>query len=422
MHLFLFLQMVHQFCTLVDLATKLREGFLSVEAMKQFVSTARCAAYPDVDQFERERDAIEQSWPAFASDASLSRAPAWAFDLPSVDVLHSLQLFGSEWLQEGLAWERQYKERLQHTSSRMNHHIHPICNSETGERRPLASCTTKAKPKICRSDFPLDTQICEEPLFVCACVAEQMHLCVSGARSMLGCILPKRNSAWLNAGPTAWVTFCGDNGDIKFPQKLPIIPETHERGRLFWANTHSCCAGISDLHLTYQLQAAQAMAAGYFGGYSAKMQDVGFKEIQRMEKSLNRNLEAEKPGTADEQFRRFSKRLLRDLEAKGIIRTSLEGLNLAAHADNPDPLRAECFRTFPTVAFPATQLLRREEIETGKRGGTALIVAVHHRKSGGRMSYSEAPFDLLYGFRGSKHNVDLLSPFEMIRFWSIEKV
>ena len=139
-HLFLFLQMVHQFCTLVDLATKLREGFLSVEAMKQFVSTARCAAYPDVDQFERERDTIEQSWPAFASDASPSRAPAWAFDLPSVDV----QLFGSEWLQEGLAWERQYKERLQHTSSRMNHHIHPICNSETRERRPLASCTTKA--------------------------------------------------------------------------------------------------------------------------------------------------------------------------------------------------------------------------------------------------------------------------------------
>ena len=147
------------------------------------------------------------------------------------------------------------------------------------------------------------------------------------------------------------------------------------------------------------------MAAGYFGGYSAKMQDVGFKEIQRMEKSLNRNLEVEKPGTADEQFRRFSKRLLRDLEAKGIIRTSLEGLNLAAHADNPDPLRAECFRTFPTVAFPATQLLRREEIETGKRGGTALIVAVHHRKSGGRMSYSEAPFNLLYGFRGSKHKI-----------------
>ncbi len=144
---------------------------------------------------------------------------------------------------------------------------------------------------------------------------------------MLGCILPTRNSAWLNAGPTAWVTFCGDNGDIKFPQKLPIIPETHERGRLFWANTHNCCAGISDLHLTYQLQAAQAMAAGYFGGCSAKMQDVGFKEIQRMEKSLNRNLEVEKPGTADEQFRRFSKRLLRDLEAKGISRTSLEGLN-----------------------------------------------------------------------------------------------
>ena len=28
----------------------------------------------------------------------------------------------------------------------------------------------------------------------------------------------------------------------------------------------------------------------------------------------------------------------------------------------------------------------------------------------------------MYGFRGSQHNVDLMSPFEMWRFWGIEKV
>ena len=34
----------------------------------------------------------------------------------------------------------------------------------------------------------------------------------------------------------------------------------------------------------------------------------------------------------------------------------------------------------------------------------------------------EASADLLYGFRGTKYEVDLLSAFEMMRFWKMVKV
>ena len=92
---------------------------------------------------------------------------------------------------------------------------------------------------------------------------------------MLGSILPQRNEAWLNAGPSAWLVYTGDNGDIKFPHRLPIIPETHEHMLLFDVRRQSCCSGVSSLQMTYDMQAGQAVTAGYFGGYSAKMQDVG---------------------------------------------------------------------------------------------------------------------------------------------------
>ena len=42
--------------------------------------------------------------------------------------------------------------------------VHVIDSSlETGDHRPLSSCTTKAEPKVCRSDFPLHNEMTEVP-------------------------------------------------------------------------------------------------------------------------------------------------------------------------------------------------------------------------------------------------------------------
>ena len=112
--------------------------------------------------FKEERATIERAWPAFAKDMSLCRPPAWAygFSPPCTTSPDAM-------LAEGMYWDKQYKKRLQHVLSRMNHHIHPLCNPEddmeTGQRRPLSSCTTKAKPKLCRGNFPLDNEMTDVP-------------------------------------------------------------------------------------------------------------------------------------------------------------------------------------------------------------------------------------------------------------------
>ena len=259
------------------------------------------------------------------------------------------------------------------------------------------------------------------PLLICACLADKMQLPIGGTRSMLGAALPARNNAWLNAGPPAWITFSADNGDIKFPMKLPIIPETHEKISLFDISRQTCCDGVSDLDLFYQTQATQAMAAGYFGGYTAKMQDIGRMELQRMEKTLQRSYaRSTDHGTPQQDFNRLSKRLLKDLEAKGIVRTAVETTNLALHANHPDNTRAESFRTFPYISFPVTQLLSREEIENNRKGGTSAITGL--RSISKRQSYTDAPVDLLYGIRGRRQGVQTLSAFEMLRYWSVERI
>ena len=124
-----------------------------------------------------------------------------------------------------------------------------------------------------------------------------------------------------------------------------------------------CCGSRSELDLAYEVQMGQAVTAGYFGGYSAKMQDIGQREVLTLQKGIVRKAAVEKAGTTTQAFKDYSKRMVRDLESQGIVRTAVETTNLAVHSDEKDVLRAECIRTFPSVTFPATLLLRREEAD-----------------------------------------------------------
>ena len=83
-----------------------------------------------------------------------------------------------------------------------------------------------------------------------------------------------------------------------------------------------------------------------------------------MEATILRKIDTGPSMIEKQKWHLYSKRLLKDLEAKGTIRTAVEGCNLSLHAASQDYLRAECLRTFPAVTLPASQLLRREEVET----------------------------------------------------------
>ena len=76
---------------------------------------------------------------------------------------------------------------------------------------------------------------------------------------------------------------------------------------------------------------------------------------------------------------------------------------LGIYADFPYALMAECIRA-------------------SKAKGRSAIAALHHNRSNRGNTSAAAPFDLLYGFQGTEYDVDLHSPFEMFRYWSIERI
>ena len=76
--------------------------------------------------------------------------------------------------------------------------------------------------------------------------------------------------------------------------RTPVLPETHE---VLLFDAKRCCDKGNALELAYQVQLAQSVTGGYFGGYSAKMQDVGRRELESIYSSLGREIEALHPVT-----------------------------------------------------------------------------------------------------------------------------
>ena len=54
--------------------------------------------------------------------------------------------------------------------------------------------------------------------------------------------------------------------------------------------------------------------------------------------------------------------------------------------------------------------------------GASVIEAIYHGHGRKNAMFKEPPFDLMYGFRGLSYNVDLLSPYEMLLHWSLERI
>ena len=66
--------------------------------------------------------------------------------------------------------------------------------------------------------------------------------------------------------------------------------------------------------------------------------------------------------------------------------------------------------------------MKKEEVGMGDEPGPSIIAALHHGRGDLNRIYKEPPFDLLYGYRGREKSVDLLSPYEMLLHYSMERI
>ena len=128
-------------------------------------------------------------------------------------------------------------------------------------------------------------------------------------------MLPAQNDACLNAGLRALVAFTADNADIKFLFRVPIQQETHEV-LLFDIKRHPKCGSRDPLDQALDMQAVMAAIARYFGGYTLKMQPMGERQVKQLREAKDRKVEGEPSKGAAEDFKKYARRLVKDLELR----------------------------------------------------------------------------------------------------------
>ena len=88
-------------------------------------------------------------------------------------------------------------------------------------------------------------------------------------------------------------------------------------------------------------QRAQIKLCGYVSGYYSERQSVGKFKIQKCVEGLQYLEDKIQDWSASSQAQSVTRRMLSDLECRGVLRTAQETVNLAAKSSVADPLAVQ---------------------------------------------------------------------------------
>eukprot|EP00959_Pyramimonas_sp_CCMP1952_P150958 3159070-Pyramimonas_sp.AAC.1 len=217
-HFFMFVQRLHQYATLKEIAEKIEEGLVQAEELKNFLGEICCESYTDVQQFNRDRASLEENFPTYAEKTECSGTdPRWGeFNLgrlkmytdsredPECSTRSAQDKTTSPVnTSEGDGFRAWFNRAFQYFQSRCQHHIHRlVVDPKTKQEKRLIpnACRSKNNKRECKHEAPWTNRVSPEwmtaPLLVCKGIAKKFKLRTSGVRNWLGQTLGMRNEAW----------------------------------------------------------------------------------------------------------------------------------------------------------------------------------------------------------------------------------
>lgn len=396
-HMQIFLQCFHQHTPLSRLLRLGNKGMLELlRKYTSYTAHVRRSIYCHPEEWEAQRQTVEEEWPEYRSCHLMLSRPTYQTDeaMPQ-----------TTWKQQYLAHD---VEQLQ---QRKQHHVH-LPDAATGERMPLAHCRDAQDPTKCKSGFPRDGWLTNEPVLICPGLAARMGMPHKGKRSMLGLPWGPCNDANLNGNHPAMLAALRCNGDVQVPYRFPITPETHSDH----ACRHECGSATPLRALVRDAQITQAAQAGYQCDYQNKRLPIcrhEAKEWQKGHQQLAEDLQDKKPGYVGA---RMVKRLITDCYARGVCRGSVECANLITHSAASDPTAAEAIKTAQLADISLQHPLQLFEQACNEEPWPAEPMRKQvDGRSHRRRQLVDCPFWTAYGSRGCHPWVHLLSPYEFAR-------
>ena len=446
------MQRLHQYASLKEIAEKLEKELVVAQELKDFLSNICCESYPDVEQFKRDRQMLEDQFPTYSEHSEaqgsntwgawkLGRIPAFLYD--DARTLHSrssvslrfaqkasgisrsaptMSIMGhiDDWI-DGARFKSLFQKAFQYFQSRCQHHIHKLVN---GKRIVPNACRSKCKPKECKHEAPWTNRVAPEwmtkPLLICEGLAKKFKLRCSGVRNWMGQMLLVRNEAWVNGTmPGLCVAFAGSNSDVKPNDRLPITECVHEQV----CGKRRCLVRKNKLKRTMiATQRTQSVTNGYFGGYIGKRQPAGALATRKCMGKLFTLRAKYKGKSRAAQLRAASGRLITDIEMNSSYRGAVELFHLCRNLHPYDVLFAECVRTFLDLVLDGRSWMYRLETWTMEKvfkNACLQNYVPSTKRPNVRTDRAKVNECDAYGYRPLLHPWKLLSAYEFLRYWRV---
>ena len=304
--------------------------------------------------------------------------------------------------EDGQKFIEEYSQAVQYVFSRSQHHVHKL-DARSGMKVPLNACAKKGNCSSCKHGFPVTKRLGLIPKVVCPGNARRYGLRCAGRRNALGCVVGRRNNEWLSGTLGILAMLLRGNSNTSPNYRIPLMEKTHDP---LCRNT--CLKKDNGKKMQRAMSRAGQRTTGYFGGYIQKGQPISKAEVARAAKQLDFLSATIEGKEAKGQYMAVANRMLGDLEYRGTIRPTTEEFQLAGQWEETNVASAEFLTTAETVKFLGYKVTRRgEEIER---------VLLH------KAAWKEIDVLDLYGVRGKNEAVYYLSPWELVKWWKVEKV
>ena len=258
---------------------------------------------------------------------------------------------------------------------------------------------------------------------MCRALAKKHGLKCSGRRNQLGNMIGKRSCEWQSGTLPVFAVLFRSNSHTLPNSRAPVLDITHEDSL---CNNKKCKESLQKpgtlKSLAKLAQRVCRECTGYHSGYTFKKQPIGVKYLDAAAETLNYVVDGMEAKTGAQKYHYMTHRMLQDLQHRCITRTMPEESNLAANWDEHDVKKAEFIRTYLSVDFRGSALLRRYESEISEKPSRDLrkVLPKVGDKEVDEDLYLRC-FDDIYGFRGknegfSRH-VFFLNPWEFLMLW-----
>ncbi|CAK9075903.1 unnamed protein product [Durusdinium trenchii] len=390
-----FLQCYHQFKPLSELVNESQEQLLELlRKYSDYSAHVTRKVYCDPESWTEERDAVEAQWPEYRGSSLMLSRPSYQSDAA---------MPAPEWL---AAYLSEDAEALQ---KHKQHHVH--VPDDNGKRQPLDHCRDPKDHTKCKSFFPRDAWLTSEAILICSGLAGAKGMPCKSKRSMVGMPWGPCNDPNLNGNHPALLAALRCNGDVQLPFRFPITPITHNT-----SCDQQCDQKMPIWTLVREAQINQSAQVGYQCDYANKRLKIATREVKEWMKGQNElylDLSGKPTGYLGA---RVSKRLATDLFARGVCRGAVECTNLILNAAQKDPTRAESIKTAQlteiALAYPL-QLLRA--VAAHEPWPKEVTRAIVDKRCEARRAIIACPFWTMYGARGQRAEVHMLSACEFAR-------